>query len=169
KATAAALLGLAGAAVARRSRASVRHAILAGTFAALLFLPLVALFAPSLPIALPVDGPLAVAFVDAPVAPVDVPQAAPHKSGLTGVPPTPQSTTASPMQLALAAWLLGAAIFTAPAVIGLWQVFSLRRSARPWTEGQPQLEQLLRESGLRRRVDLLLSDSICSPMTSGIL
>ena len=69
----------------------------------------------------------------------------------------------------LAVWMLGATMFVLPVVIGLWQVRALRRSALPWRHGLAIAGQLAQQAGVRRRVDVLLHESVPGPMTFGVI
>jgi bla regulator protein BlaR1 len=65
-------------------------------------------------------------------------------------------------------WMAGTALFFIPFLIGLCQVRSLRKSGKSWAAGQSLVETLERESGIRRRVGVLLHDSVAGPMTCGV-
>ena len=157
KATLALALGLTAAALARGGRAAARHAILAGTFAAIAALPLVSLIAPPLRIAVS-QAPI-VSSTATPHGPIVI-----FPAGNAPIAPAPRYSTAD---LLLAAWAAVAAIFLAPVAIGLWQIAKLRRNAVPWIAGQPLVDRLAREAGIERYVDLLLHESLPGPMTCG--
>ena len=156
KATLAAGLGLLAAWLARSSRASVRHALLAATFAVLLALPAVSSFAPPLRITVrpPAPRPSLAAFDDA--APLVIPTTA----GRAIPPAEPAARTFSFPALLIPAWALGVAIFLAPMLVSLWRVRSLRRSALPWMSAKPAIPA---------KVDLLLHESVSGPMTCGVV
>jgi TonB family protein len=164
KATLLVTLGLIGSAIAGRSRASVRHCLLAATFGVLLLLPFAAIIAP--PVRLVVH-----AAEQAPAAPA-LPRAALPGPAATApsvsVAPQPASRLSLPALL-LAAWLGGMALFLAPVILGLWRVRSLRRSALPSPNGQSLADRLRREAGIRRRVEVLQHEDLTGPMTCGVL
>jgi TonB family protein len=163
KATAIAALGLAGAGLARGSRAAVRNALLTVAFGALVALPLASLAAPPLRIALriadqtaPLSGAPAGAVVSVP--PTEARDEAPTES------PSPRL---SPAALLLAARMAGAALFLMPVVVGLRQVRRLRRTGLPWRHGQTTAEGLALDAGVHRRVEVLLHEALPGPMTCG--
>jgi len=158
-------LGLFAAWLMRRSRASLRHAMLAAVFAVLLLLPIAAALAPPVRIALkptaqsPVPaGRRSVAVFRGSAAARDfAAQPAPHP------PAIPLSA------ILLTVWIAGAVLFLLPVAAGLWQVRHLRRSALPWRQGQSAASGLAIEAGVFRRVDVQLHDSLPGPMTCGAL
>src|SRR5580700_5096737 len=128
KATVATALALIGAWVARRSRAAVRHALLAAAFGVLLALPIASIVTPPVRIEVPAAARVVPAFagakgVGSPVAPA-------HAS-VGAISVVPRSAALSPSALLLMAWIAGTALFLLPVVMGLWQVRSLRRSGLP--------------------------------------
>jgi TonB family protein len=163
KATVVAALGLTGARLARGSRAAVRHALLAVTFGALAALPLISLALPPIRVALrmaaqaaPIpDGPTGTV---AAIAPAEARTAEPTQS---------PSLRLTPEALLLGAWMVGAALFLLPLVVGLWQVRRLRRTGLPWRHGQTIAEGLATEAGVHRRVEVLLHEALAGPMTCG--
>ena len=163
KATVIVALGLAGAGLARGSRAAVRHAVLAVAFAALAALPMVMLGARPVRIALQMEAatPVAVAPAAAAVSVAPVIEA-----------PVEATTEPAPSRLSLADWLMaawtaGAAVFLLPMMVGLWQVRRLRRTGLPWRHGQELAEELAAETGVRRRVEVLLHEELAGPMMCG--
>lgn len=166
KATAVAALGLIGAWAARGSRAALRHAVLAASFGMLLALPVAALLAPPVRIAVAAAPQLTVH------APAGVSRAV---SGAPRLPPSgakiaaPEAEGLPLATLLFAGWSAGAILFLLPVAMGLWQVRSLRRSAVPWQQGQLTADRLARDAGIRRRVEVLLHESLPGPMTSGVL
>jgi TonB family protein len=164
KATIATALGLTVTWMAYRSRAAVRHTLLAAVFGVLLVLPIASLLAPPVLIAVraavqqrAVPSHAAVTEIGPPLAP-GLPDAA-----------VPRPARVSASTLLLAAWIAGMCLFLLPAAMGLWQVRRLRRSALPWGHGQSIMASLALEAGIRRRVDLLLNNAVPGPMTCGVL
>ncbi|HKW02592.1 MAG TPA: M56 family metallopeptidase [Vicinamibacterales bacterium] len=164
KVTATTLLALAAAKLAHRSRAAFRHVLLAASFAVLTVLPFAALVAPA--IRVPVAMAQPAATLETAVVPgvTELPAAATAGSEVT----TSSGFAISPTSVLMAAWIVGTALCVAPIVIGLWQVGRLRRSALPWTNGRPLVDQLTRDAGIRRRVDVLLHETAPGPMTFGV-
>ena len=160
--------------LARRSRAAVRHVILAAAFAVLLILPVASMIAPSVRI----EVSPAVHAVIAPLDDAAVVNAV-QPTGGTG---TPRSTETSPVTpgrtnwswpslatLLISAWIAGAALCLLPFVVGLWQVRRLRRSGLSWTAGDATATTLADHAGIHRRIHVLLHASVPGPMTCGIV
>lgn len=168
KSTAVLLLALIAARLARRSRASVRHVLLAGAFAVLLALPVVPSIAPTLPVAVPAAAATAVQIFDTrPV--MDVAVAAQSTADASTFPPAQRSVWWSSTTLVMTGWFLGAMVCLIPVWRGLKQMRALRASSVPWTDGRTLVRALCRDAGIRRDVDVLLHDSVAGPMTCGAL
>jgi TonB family protein len=165
KATVTAALGLIGAWLARRSRAAVRHALLAAAFGVMLMLPFASVVAPPVRIALPAVAQERVVPGSA-VATRAIPVVARAHPGVGAVP---ESAGVSTSALLLAGWLAGTALFLLPVVIGLWQIRWLRRSALPWLQGRSVVDKLALDAGIHRRVEVLLHGALPGPMTCGVV
>ncbi len=171
KATAVVTAGLMCAWLARRSRAAVRHALLAPTFGILLALPIVSLIAPTFAIRVPAVASSSVIVPLFGHNPMSSPSqtlpahlgAAPTESGwsLRSLAATPLST------IPLYGWLIGIAFFVIPVIRGLLQVRSLGRFGLPWRHGQAIAERLVPRA--RRAVEVLINESLSGPMTYGVL
>jgi TonB family protein len=168
KATVITALGLICARLARRSRAAVRHALLAAAFGVLLALPVASIVAPPVRIAVPAAAQerTVPAFAGAPIA---ISRVAPAHASVGVAPVVPRSAGFSPAALLLTGWIAGMALFLLPVVMGLWQVRSLRRSALPWLHGQSVMERLALQACIRRRVEVLLHGALPGPMTCGVV
>jgi bla regulator protein BlaR1 len=166
--TAVTLLALAGARLTRRSRASVRHVVLAAAFAVLLALPVAALVAPviAIPIAVPAARGVVLANTDSIV--VDASAFATADAAANTAPASFPSRP-SMLTVVVGAWAAGAALCLLPVLAGLWQLRSIRRSALPWRRGQTIVDPLALEAGIRRRVVMLLHESVSGPMTCGAI
>jgi TonB family protein len=163
KATVATALALAGASLANRSRAAVRHALLTAAFGVLLLLPIACIVSAPVRIAVPAvtEAPPSAGSIP------EVPRGAPaNPMGVT--PSTVHSSTVSLPALLLYSWTFGVVLFLLPMASGLWQVRSLRRSGRPWPHEQSAVERMALEAGIQRRVEVLLHDGLAGPMTCGI-
>ena len=165
KATVAIALALAGVRLAHRSRAAVRHAMLAVAFGVLLVLPIACIVSAPVRIAVPVAVDAVPPSVGAITA---VARRGPADTAIKAIPSTSQASTPSLSALLLYGWTFGVALFLLPMAPGLWQVRSLRRSGRAWPLGQSMGERLALEAGIRRRVEVLLHDGLSGPMTCGI-
>ena len=164
-------LALFAAWLARRSRAAVRHALLAAAFGVTLLLPLASILVPPVRLAVPVSVEHRTSI------------AQPLVSGVEQIPPelirdhldapaisAPRgSKTFSLPQLLLTGWITGGAIFLLPVVIGLWQIRLLRRSGLPWRRGQALAQAIALDAGVRRRVEVLLHEDVPGPMTCGFV
>lgn len=138
KSTLIAALGLALALLERRQRAAFRHALLAGTFAVLVALPVVSAVAP----------PVAITLRSAPLRnPARPPAAIAAVPTRTVQIPAPDLSRWSFAALMTAAWIAGIIVFLLPAAAGLWQVLRLRRSGLPWPHGQSVVAGLLTAMG----------------------
>jgi uncharacterized protein (TIGR03435 family) len=168
KATVILLVTLTAVRLSARGSAAVRHLLLAAGFAMLLALPLAALVAPSVPVPV-APMPLAVdelvrepIFGDEPgVAAVAASVAEPATVGPTW--------NLSRTEALTVAWAGGVLLCGIPLLIGLFQVGRVRRTALPWIDGQRLVDALAAEAGRRRRVDVLLHESIAAPATCGIV
>ena len=168
KATVMGLLGLTAARLTGRVRASVRHLLLATTFAMLLALPLVVLAAPDLTIEVPV----------APVSePVDA-SSAPRSSGaLVGnAINSPRTRTLDSGHWSMpswrtligSVWIAGGMLLIVSLAVDLWRVRRIRRNGLPWTPFHELTQTLAAECGLRRPIEVLLHENIKAPLTCGI-
>jgi len=165
KATLVLTLGLIAAWLARRSRAALRHAMLAAAFAMLLLLPIAAILAPPVNIAIKQTAP---AETVGAARSVRVIRETPGLHRFSAQPVSQRQTVSLPAIL-LIAWIAGALLFLFPVATGLWQVQRLRRSALPWRQGQALASGLALKAGIFRRVDVQLHDSLPGPMTCGAL
>ena len=160
-------LALTGAQLARRSRAAVRHLLLAASFGVVIVLPMASILVQPIQITLPVAmssrkaEPASESFTAA-----TVPVTANVRTVWT--PSTEQTTKLSPWSLLLPAWMVGALLFLVPVAAGLWQIRMLRRSGLPWQHGRSVLETVANDAGVHRRIDVLLHESVSGPMTFGI-
>ncbi|MGC4050273.1 MAG: ankyrin repeat domain-containing protein [Paludibaculum sp.] len=169
KATLLLACGLAGCAMARRSRAAVRHLILASTFAGVLALPLVIALAPS---------------VRVPVSSQRAPDAVPFTQNASALPtasgrpaaewPLPELaagftwTVPSPGTLLGAAWMAGAGLLLAFLALESWRLRGLRRSAWPATAINDSLKSGAAWQVTSPDVELLLHENIPAPLTCGV-
>jgi uncharacterized protein (TIGR03435 family) len=154
---------------ARRRRAAERHLLLAAAFAMLIALPAVSALAPSIHVSLPVSAEFSAAapFIDAPGAPVDA--APPAATSNNTAAPATRWRHLSSGDIVFGAWALGAAVFLLPIAIGSLQIRSLRRSGLPWARGRAVADALALETGVRRRVGVLLHEAVPGPMTCGVI
>ena len=166
KGTAAIALGLFGVWLARRSRAAIRHALLASAFSILLSLPIVSYIATPIRIAVPVEtGTL----TDLPLFDnASAPSPGALRTAQSSAAPAESDRSLLPLStMLLYIWFIGAALFAIPILSGLLQIRSLRRYGVPWPHGQRIAEKWT--YGLRRDFEVLLHESLPGPMTAGVL
>ena len=159
-------LGLIGAWLARRSRAAIRHALLAAAFGVLFVLPIVSILASPLRIAVP-----AAVTQEQTVSTVTwVTEPSPGGPAVTslGIIPVPSRWSGFSLSALLTSfWIAGMTLFLLPVFTGLWQVRGLRRSGLPWRRGQSAAEMVAVELGIHRRVEVLLHEAVPGPMICG--
>jgi bla regulator protein BlaR1 len=169
KATIIAAFGLMGARLARRSRAAVRHVLLAATFTVLLLLPVASLIVPPVRIAVPTAWTSS-AVSSAPavggkeILPFTPPEARPAETSAalrSSCPPL--------IALVVMGWLAGVALALIPLIASLWKIRWLRRSGLPWAAGRKVANRILIESDFCRGVDVLLHEALPGPIVSGML
>jgi bla regulator protein BlaR1 len=170
KVTVVTVLALAGTWAMRRNRAAARHVLLAAGFAGLLVLPVISLVGPTLtvPMTVAAIAPSQPTFVGSIVGDQDAARAAQAVSIATPTDRSPFSWR-SLTTILIDAWIVGSAVLLLQIAAGLAQVRALRRTALPWREGRVLTASLATDAGIRRQIDLLLHESLSSPMTCGIL
>jgi bla regulator protein BlaR1 len=153
KATIIMMLALAGVAAARRSRASVRHLILAAAFVILLGLPFGIWLVPRVELQVPrVPKAMPIGFFDPAVSTPMVVEVT--TAGLA-------NTTSIPLPTIIAVtWAAGTILFLCPIAAGLWQLRRIRHFASSWSR-----VRALSGHG----VHVLLHDAVSGPMTCGIV
>ncbi len=170
-------LGLVCARLARRSRAAVRHALLAAVFGMLLALPVASVVVPQVRIAVrpgPQAQPVATPLTN---ASSEIVARMGADAAIGGSPAVSQANSQSifrpgrpsPSTWLLTVWIAGVLLFLLPMVLGLRRVRSLRRSGVAWPQGQSIAEGLAKDAGIRRRVEVLLHEALPGPMTCGVV
>ena len=160
---------LIAAAIARRSRAAVRHLLLATAFLVLLGLPLVSLAVPPWDVKVPIQQPDAtvgggaLAAEDAVVGASRLAESSPLQTEFAG------NATPSRLTLVLAAWLAGVIYFLAVMSIGLMRTRRARRDGIPWRDGQAIAAEIATTLAVRRRIQLLLNEVVAGPITCGVV
>lgn len=169
KATLAMVLGLVVVRIARSARASVRHLLLTSTFAVLLVLPLAMMLVPAIDFEIPTRSVTSSVAIPAIVPDKRVPT--PRSTGVINAAPaaTGESIWESRQVIFRAAWVIGIALFFASFANALWRLRRVRRSGIPWLEARATLRTLAGQAGVRRRVEVLLHDTVLAPVTCGLL
>jgi beta-lactamase regulating signal transducer with metallopeptidase domain len=166
KATLIMIVGLGATQLAGRARASVRHVLLASTFAAVLLLPLAMMLVPAAAIPIAVDvvsSPAAQTAMPTPAASPNAGDAAnlPTSAERSGVPIPTLSTLTRIGWAAGCLWLVGSL------AVSLWKLSRLRRFAYPWRERHALVSAVASEIGLRRQVSIALHEDVAVPITCG--
>ncbi len=169
KATIIMMAGLGAAHLAARSRASVRHVLLASTFVALLLLPAALLLVPTASIPFAIDRPLSA------VAAQTSGRTSPSSPAITGVTasqPPPGEGTVSMSKVSMfvrSGWTAGFVWLAAALGVSMWRLSRIRRLAYPWPERHALVDVVADELGLRKRVALALHEDLSTPITCGTL
>src|SRR5215469_18957054 len=160
KSTLIAALGLMGARLTRRSPAAVRHAVLAASLAVLLALPIASILIKPVRIALPASTQ---EWAPPSLFPalMDAAQPATAMDGSVGAATAIQRWRGlSASAVWFAVWIAGTAFFLLRMTFGLQQVRALRQLSLPWRDGQSLVNQLALDTGIHRRVEVLLHESL---------
>jgi beta-lactamase regulating signal transducer with metallopeptidase domain len=177
KATCVLLAALVGVRVAHRARASVRHAVLASSFAVLAALPLASAVLPAvaLPV-LPRSAPLLMPTSTEGVRPPDAERTPPERGtqhvdvAATGVASAPASSPrVSAASVTFGIWLAGAAVVLLSLGHGLYRMQRLRHSALPCLATRPPFPALAHAVGVTRAVDLSVHEDLNTPITCGLV
>ena len=175
KATLTLALGLLGVRIAYTARASRRYLVLAATFGVLLLLPLAALVAPPVGIAIR-SVPAAAARVETPGPGIGAPRPAATAPVNALVTTTESASTERPTwtmpsipSVLRTVWMIGVVLFLLPVGITLWRLRAIRRTALTWVEGDAMARVLAAETRVRRTVRVLRHERVAAPMTTGLL
>ena len=162
KATLIMLAGLVVTHLTRTARASLRHLVIASSFAALIALPVLIAAAPAMTIDVPVTASPAAA------ASVTVPSAANDRMVSTYIDATQPWPTVSIGGALRAIWLAGTIAFLIPVAAVLWRLSMIRRTGLPTAWRRDELAQLARERGVAKPVEVVEHEAVPGPMTFGI-
>jgi beta-lactamase regulating signal transducer with metallopeptidase domain len=147
--------GLAGAWMARRARASVRHLILASSLTALVVLPLLGALLPPKAIVVSDARPLPRAAEVPPPSGAAIVRIAAAPAGNDGGRPP---AAVGFLEAAIAGWLAIAIAVAASGAAGIARLSRICRRARPWPEVCSRFD-----------AEVLLSDEVAGPLTCGLL
>ncbi|MFL6246997.1 MAG: ankyrin repeat domain-containing protein [Thermoanaerobaculia bacterium] len=158
KSTVAMLLALLLVMAARRSRASLRHLILAALFAFLLLLPAVQWIAPAVKI------PVPAAALTAP-QPTETPATKPVA---VDAPVRTQSQPAVNWPaIVFRAYLAVASLLLAWLAIGVVRLRRMADRAEVWLEGTARMNEIAQRANIRRSALVVLSHDVAVPLTFG--
>jgi beta-lactamase regulating signal transducer with metallopeptidase domain len=168
KGTVVAGIGLVAVTMVPRTRASVRHLILAGTFGALFTLPFALALVPETVV---ITLPLATRQPStSPVAPLDVDGRAVPGSVLPDRSPGVAARRVLTLdELARWAWGTSALAILASLCAALWRLGRIRRAGVPFLAGRELLRSLAADARIARPVDLLIHEAVAAPLTMGVL
>jgi bla regulator protein BlaR1 len=147
---------------ARRSRASVRHLILAALFAFLLLLPAVQWMAPALRIPVPATTLAAAAIPQA-----DATTAAKPVAADAGALKPPRSTAWNWAAIAVRVYLSVAGLLLAWLAVGVLRLRRMASDAEVWLEGTARMNEVAHEANVRRCALVVLSAEVAVPLTFG--
>ena len=173
KATLTAALGLIAAAIARRARASIRHAIVASTFGMLLILPAAIVWLPALTIPVPMS---VTSSLTTPL-PVTPPSAVPAAVERGAVVPSPSGGfDISIRAILIVIWAIGFAALAITLAIGVWRLRQLRRTGLPWmgSTGEiakwrnGEMAKTLMSAGVGEPIEVLLHEEVAAPLVYGL-
>ncbi len=162
-------LTLVGVRLARKTRAAVRHALLAAAFAASLALPMASVLVRSVPV---VEVPIVAGRIAESTALPSLTGFTPAAGPVSPVPGKQDmilSSRLSASVLLLTGWATGTVVFLMPVLFGLWQAHKLRRSGLPWQHGQSVVQQLGADANIHRRVQVLLHEAVLGPGSCGVV
>jgi beta-lactamase regulating signal transducer with metallopeptidase domain len=174
KAFAISIVGLAASQLARRCRASLRHAMLLSMFAAMAVLPMATISLPSLNLAIPVNAPAAsastLAFVLGTGSRTPAPNSAtPTRAEGESSDGAAARRSALPVVSAVVAlWLAGTSLLLASLTHAIHRVAQLRRTALPARDSASA--EALASAGPQRPAYLVLThESVTTPVTVGVI
>ncbi len=144
---------------ARRSRASLRHLILAALFAFLLLLPAVQTIAPAVRIPVPAT---ALPGVETPEIPRAEPVAAVHTPGVSA-----SITVVNWPGIALRVYLSVAAFLLLWLAFGVVRLRRLANRAEVWLDGTARMNEIAQQANIRRSALVVLSRDVAVPLTFG--
>jgi TonB family protein len=169
KVTAAMVLTLVGVRLARKSRAAVRHLLLAAGFAVSLALPIASVLVPSVRIVpVPITAGRTARSPTLPSLTQFTPAAGAVTAAQTKGAAIPSSRISTSAML-LIAWATGSVLSLLPVLVGLWQVRALRRLGRPWQRAQSVVQQLASSATVHRHVEVLLHEAVSGPGSCGVV
>ena len=144
--------------VARRSRASFRHLILAALFVFLLLLPAVQWIAPAVMIPVPADTIMVAQTPEIPAEPIAAIDTPVARASMTVV---------NWPRIALRAYYAIAALLLAWLAIGVFRLRRLANGGEVWLEGTARMNEIAQQANIRRSALVVLSDEVAVPLTFG--
>jgi beta-lactamase regulating signal transducer with metallopeptidase domain len=168
KATAILVVALAASRIAWRTRAAIRHAVLAVGFAGLLLLPVAMMLLPEVPVKVPVapavmsiETILPALSVDPPAVSTSTPWSAARSSAI--------AWNVSIDTIVITLWAAGALIAVLPLGASAGALRRIRCQGTSFAEGQALLNELAVDFGVRPSIAIVIHAEIVGPMTCGVL
>ena len=168
KATLMLALGLIAVRLALRAPASVRHLLLAVTFAGLFVLPLATLAVPGVVIQVPVADASAAPAISSALPPPDAPPIAARVDARQEKSRAVDAIATLWPSAVRAAWLAGVTTLCLSLGLAFGRLRRLRRDGVPRPELQELVQSLAREAGIRRPVGVVEHEDIAAPLTCGL-
>jgi bla regulator protein BlaR1 len=170
KATLFLVVGLCAVWLTRGARASVRHLLLAATFATLIVLPALVLVGPAVSIEVPAlarNATLAASAIQplAESTTASTSIGAANRADRLGLG---RSARLSWRVIALTIWLAGAVLAMLSTTIDLWRVRRIVRDGLPWPALQQRVAALATEARVRRQVLVLRHEQVAAPFMCGL-
>jgi beta-lactamase regulating signal transducer with metallopeptidase domain len=163
------VIGLVLVKLASRARASVRHLLLAATFATVLAIPLVVLSAPEVLIGIPVpDGADVVTAAEVIATSAAVAQPSSGTASSTVSETFTGWQAPSWITMFRLIWIAGLVLLLGRLAIDMLRLYRIRRDGLPWREGRELAQDLNIQSGVGRDVEILLHENIAAPVTFGL-
>jgi beta-lactamase regulating signal transducer with metallopeptidase domain len=147
-------------AVLQRSRASLRHLVLYGTFGFLFLLPIVQAVAPAWTIRVDKE-PIAAAIAALPGAPQS------HHVERVVSAPVAEVARLQLLPLLGGVYLAGAAVLGLSLLIGVVRLRRLAETAEVWLEGASHMNEIALSANIRRPALVVLSEHVDVPLTFG--
>jgi beta-lactamase regulating signal transducer with metallopeptidase domain len=166
KATAVAAVGLIGARLAGRTRASVRHLMLALTFGALIAMPVFMLAAPGVTVDVPVTRTAATSPLLSSPAPRPVPSTATAPALPSQAAPVARAINWT--FVARAIWIAGAILFSIPLIVLAWRLRYVHRTGIPSPELTTLAQSIANDAGIHRTLQVIQHEEMQAPITFGI-
>jgi bla regulator protein blaR1 len=153
---------------ARHAPASMRHLVLAVTFAVLAALPLAELTVPSFKL-VSIGRPQAALALGPIVMAVDTvrPAATAPAPATSSRTETTRASAPSLAALFAVAWSIGAVICLAPIMVTPWRLRRMRSAARPWLDGDELVRKLAPDIA-GRSIAVSVLDDVSAPLTCGV-
>ena len=167
KATLMLAIGLTVVKIAGRARASLRHLLLSATFATVFALPLIAVTAPEVEIAVPIARVSESVATETTAAPAVLPTPTARNILPTRAAESASWSAPSLITIVRLVWMFGAILLLIQLGIDLRKLYRIRRDAMPWMEKREFIQSLAAECGIRRPVEILLHERILAPLTYG--